>query len=160
MRDWKEFKPLQTPPNPSPFFFKKLSNKVIELFSLPLLYSPFFKLPNRPYMTKCFIYFIVKQNSKTNTNPHSQKMPITWVYNFNCTHLGISKKKKKNCTQLRKLNWQNWIQINFDMKEKWSTYTWLVDILGVVRLLVPNLTRPVFPRIKGIFFFFSLNLIC
>ena len=104
MRDWKEFKPLQTPPNPSPFFFKKLSNKVIELFSLPLLYSPFFKLPNRPYMTKCFIYFIVKQNSKTNTNPHSQKMPITWVYNFNCTHLGISKKKKKIV-----LSSENWI---------------------------------------------------
>ena len=109
MRDWKEFKPLQTPPNPSPFFFKKLSNKVIELFSLPLLYSPFFKLPNRPYMTKCFIYFIVKQNSKTNTNPHSQKMPITWVYNFTCTHLGISKKKKEKLysapkIELAKLN--------------------------------------------------------
>ena len=38
--------------NPSkllPSFLKKLSNKVIELLSLPLLYFPsFFKLPNRP----------------------------------------------------------------------------------------------------------------
>ena len=40
---------VQTPPNLSPSFLKKLSNKVIELLSLPLLYSPsFFKPPNRP----------------------------------------------------------------------------------------------------------------
>ena len=40
---------VETPPNSSPFFLKKLPNKVIELLSLPLLYSPsFFKLPNRP----------------------------------------------------------------------------------------------------------------
>ena len=41
-------KPLQIPPKPSPSFFKKVPNKVIELLSLPLLYSPsFFKHPNR-----------------------------------------------------------------------------------------------------------------
>ena len=40
---------VETPPNSSPSFLKKLPNKVIELLSLPLLYSPsFFKLPNRP----------------------------------------------------------------------------------------------------------------
>ena len=40
---------VKTPPNPSPSFLKKPPNKVIELLSLPLLYSPsFFKLPNRP----------------------------------------------------------------------------------------------------------------
>ena len=42
-------KVVGTPPNSSPSFLKKLSNKVIELLSLPLLYSPsFFKLPNMP----------------------------------------------------------------------------------------------------------------
>ena len=40
---------VETPPNSSPSFLKKLSNKVIELLSLPLLYSPSFsKLPNMP----------------------------------------------------------------------------------------------------------------
>ena len=40
---------VETPPNSSPLFLKKLLNKVIELLSLPLLYSPsFFKLPNTP----------------------------------------------------------------------------------------------------------------
>ena len=42
---------VETPPNSSPSFLKKLPNKVIELLSLPLLYSPFFfKLPNKPLM--------------------------------------------------------------------------------------------------------------
>ena len=41
---------VETPPNLSPSFLKKLPNKVIELLSLPLLYSPsFFKLPNKPF---------------------------------------------------------------------------------------------------------------
>ena len=31
---------VENPPNPSPSFFKKLSNMVIELLSLPLLYPP------------------------------------------------------------------------------------------------------------------------
>ena len=40
---------VETPPNSSPLFLKKLLNKVIELFSLPLFYTPsFFKLPNKP----------------------------------------------------------------------------------------------------------------
>ena len=40
---------VETPPNSSPSFLKRLPNKVIELLFLPLLYSPsFFKLPNRP----------------------------------------------------------------------------------------------------------------
>ena len=40
---------VETPPNLSPSSFKKLPNKVIELLSLPLLYSPsFFKHSNRP----------------------------------------------------------------------------------------------------------------
>ena len=44
---------VETPPNSSPSFLKKLPNKVIELLSLPLLYSPsFFKLPNRPLGSK------------------------------------------------------------------------------------------------------------
>ena len=39
---------VETPPNSSLSFFKKLTNKVIKLLSLPLLYSPFFfKLPIR-----------------------------------------------------------------------------------------------------------------
>jgi len=37
---------VETPPNFSPFFLKKLPNKIIELLSLLLLYSPsFFKHP-------------------------------------------------------------------------------------------------------------------
>ena len=44
---------VETPPTPSSSFLKKLPNNVIELLSLPLLYSPsFFKLPNRPYEYK------------------------------------------------------------------------------------------------------------
>ena len=40
---------VETPPNSSLSFLKKLPNKVIELLYLPLLYFPsFFKLPNRP----------------------------------------------------------------------------------------------------------------
>ena len=40
---------VETSPNSSTSFLKKLPNKVIELLSLPLLYSPsFFNLPNRP----------------------------------------------------------------------------------------------------------------
>ena len=39
---------VENPPNSSPSFLKKLLNKVIELLSLSLLYSPsFFKLSNR-----------------------------------------------------------------------------------------------------------------
>ena len=33
---------VEIPPNAAPSFFKKLSNKVIKLLSLPLLYSPSF----------------------------------------------------------------------------------------------------------------------
>ena len=33
---------VETLPNPSPFFLKKLINKIIELLSIPLLYSPSF----------------------------------------------------------------------------------------------------------------------
>ena len=44
---------VETSLNSSPSFLKKLPNKVIELLSLPLLYSPsFFKLPNRPLGSK------------------------------------------------------------------------------------------------------------
>ena len=40
---------VETPPNSSLSFLKNLSNKVIKLLSLPLLYSLFFfKLPIRP----------------------------------------------------------------------------------------------------------------
>ena len=37
---------VQTPPNPSPSFFKKYPNKVFKLLFLPLLYSPFPQHPN------------------------------------------------------------------------------------------------------------------
>jgi len=33
---------VETPQNPSPSFLKKLPNKVFELLSFPLLYSPSF----------------------------------------------------------------------------------------------------------------------
>ena len=59
MRGWRLLKPLQIPPPPS---LKKLPNKVIELLSLPLLYSPsFLKLPNKPLVRSSAVLFLLSR---------------------------------------------------------------------------------------------------
>ena len=63
-------KPFQTPPNSSLSFFKKLPNKVIELLSLPLLYStlpPFLNIQTgHKSLTINIITFSTKKKKKIN----------------------------------------------------------------------------------------------
>ena len=67
---------VETPPNSSHSFLKKLPNKIIELLFLPLLYSPsFFKLQNRPLVSLSGLAFATLR--MTCSPPHqSPQLPL------------------------------------------------------------------------------------
>ena len=87
-----------TPPNPSPSFLKKLPNKVIELLSLPLLYSPSFFFTSKQAIS----IGRPKLNNFLNHSTHIISMQKRFPESHFNSHYKL--KTLRNCSSRSKLN--------------------------------------------------------